>query len=168
LAGTTGSYSSDGNYDFWLVKTQDATSPCTVADLAVSSPKSDSLTLTWTAPGDDWNKSTAKGYIVKYSTVSQISEANWDSAATLPQSWKPKANGTTETYVISGLSVNTKYWFAIKAYDEASNYGGVSNSPSGTTTTATAAGLSTELLIALALVFVAVVAVLALVLKRKK
>jgi chitodextrinase len=150
------------------VKTADATPPSTIADLAVSNPTSDSLTLTWTAPGDEWNKSTAKGYMVKYSTVGQINEANWGSTTTLPQSWRPKANGTTETLVLSGLSSNTKYWFAIRAYDEASNYGGVSNSPSGTTLAAQAAGLSTELLTVAALATVAVVAVLALVLKKKK
>jgi hypothetical protein len=32
------------------------------------------------------------------------------------------------------LSPATSYWFAIKAYDGAPNYGGVSNSPTGTTT----------------------------------
>nr|MDO8100064.1 hypothetical protein [Candidatus Njordarchaeota archaeon] len=45
----------------------------------------------------------------------------------------PAENGTTETHAVSGLSPNVCYWFAIKAYDGVPNYGGVSNSPSGTT-----------------------------------
>jgi hypothetical protein len=32
-----------------------------------------------------------------------------------------------------GLSPGTKYWFAVKAYNAASGYGAVSNSPNATT-----------------------------------
>jgi hypothetical protein len=40
-----------------------------------------------------------------------------------------------ETHAVTGLSPQTQYWFAVKAYDEAHNYGSVSNSPRLTTLT---------------------------------
>jgi hypothetical protein len=58
-----------------------------------------------------------------------ITESNWASAITYSQSWIPLSGGYTETYIVTGLSPDTTYWFVIKAYDEVSNYAGVSNSP---------------------------------------
>ena len=113
----------------------DTTPPDAITDLAASSPTTDSITLTWTAPGDDGNIGTAAGYVVKYSTSGPITDANWDSATTYSQSWTPLSAGSTETHTTSGLSSNTTYWFAVKAYDEVPNYSGISNTPSETTTT---------------------------------
>jgi hypothetical protein len=70
---------------------------------------------------------------LKYSTSGAITDANWSSATTYTQTWTPAKNGTTETHIITGLTSGTKYWFAVNAYDEVPNYGGVSNSASGTT-----------------------------------
>jgi hypothetical protein len=44
------------------------------------------------------------------------------------------SEGNIETHVVSGLNPGTRYWFAIKTYDEVLNYGDISNSPSGNTT----------------------------------
>jgi hypothetical protein len=89
--------------------------------------------LTWTAPGDDGYLGSATGYVLKYSTSGEITSDNWGLATTYLQSWTPTRNGTTEIHVVSGLSSSTRYWFAIKAYDEVPNYGDVSNSPSART-----------------------------------
>jgi parallel beta-helix repeat protein len=113
----------------------DVTPPDAITDLATSNPTLTSVTLSWTAPGDDGNVGTATGYVVKYSTSGVITDANWAAATTHTQSWTPQSAGTPETRVIPGLSSSTTYWFAIKAYDEAPNYGDISNSPSGTTST---------------------------------
>jgi hypothetical protein len=115
--------------------TNDTTPPATITDLAAGSPTDTSITLTWTAPGDNSMFGNATGYVVKYSTLGHITAANWTSATTCSQSWTPAKNGTLETHTVSGLSPATKYWFAVEAYDTTLNYGGVSNSPSGTTTT---------------------------------
>jgi len=114
----------------------DITAPSSIIDLATSKPTQDSITLTWTAPGDDGNTGTAAGYIVKYSTTGPIAAENWDSATTYSQSWTPLPAGSTETHVVSDLKNDTRYWFAVEAYDEVSNYGDISNSPSGITTDA--------------------------------
>ena len=93
----------------------------------------DSIILSWTAPGDDENNGTASGYIVKYSSVGPITDSNWNSATLFTQSWKPLEAGKTEVQVVSNLNPNTEYWFAIKTYDEALNLGEISNSLSGKT-----------------------------------
>jgi hypothetical protein len=119
-----------------VVKTQaspDTTPPVTITNLAASSPTTASLLLTWTAPGDNGMSGTATGYVVKYSTTGSITPSNWASATIYPQSWTPLVAGNSESHVVSGLSVATKYWFAVEAYDEVPNYGGLSNSPSAST-----------------------------------
>jgi len=121
--------------DFTTGTTTDSISPSAINDLTTSNPTTNSITLSWIAPGDDGASGTATGYIVKYSSSGQITEGNWASATTYSQSWTPLSGGSTESHVVSGLNSGTTYWFAIKAYDEVPNYGGISNSPSGTTTT---------------------------------
>lgn len=111
----------------------DTTSPATITDLTAINPTSNSISLTWTAPGDDGNTGYALGYIVKYSTSGPISSSNWETSNTYPQSWVPLEVGEIETHIISGLDQGTQYWFAVMAYDEVYNYADVSNSASGTT-----------------------------------
>jgi outer membrane protein assembly factor BamB len=111
-------------------KISDLVPPAAMTDLAVTTVTNVSLTLTWTAPGDNGNNGNAAGYTVKYSTTGLITDANWESATTYTQSWIPVKNGTTETHVVTGLMPHTQYWFAIKAFDETPNFGDVSNSPS--------------------------------------
>lgn len=115
--------------------TTDITPPAPITDLAAINPTANSIILSWTAPGDDANNGTVSGYIVKYSTTGSITDQNWDSATTYPQSWTPLQAGGNETQTIYGLTPNTQYWFAVRAFDETPNYGATSNSPTGTTAT---------------------------------
>jgi hypothetical protein len=110
--------------------TSDAYPPAAITDLATSNPTTSSITLTWTAVGDNGTIGTATGYWVKYSTLGPITALNWASATNFTQSWIPLSAGSAESHIVTGLYSNTTYWFAIKAYDAAHNYGGVSNSPS--------------------------------------
>jgi hypothetical protein len=150
--------------------TADAFPPATITSLATSNPTDTSITLTWIAPGDNGTLGTTTGYIVKYSTSGPIDASNWNSATTYTQSWTPLPAGNTETKMVSGLNSSTQYWFAIKAYDKIPNYGGTSNSPSGTTIgTSTFAGSNAGTLLMIGGGAAAVVVVLvALVLFKKK
>ena len=58
----------------------DGTPPSTVTDLTVSSKTAKSVTLTWTAPGDDGVTGKARQFDIRYS-IRPINLSNWDSAA---------------------------------------------------------------------------------------
>ncbi|NIS17587.1 MAG: hypothetical protein GWN00_33520 [Aliifodinibius sp.] len=85
-----------------------------------------SVTLNWTAPGDDGNVGQAAQYDVRYST-GPITNQNWNSAIQADGEPAPAPAGDPETFTISGLESNTTYYFAIKTADEAGNWSGLSN-----------------------------------------
>ncbi len=114
----------------YIIAAEDTIAPAFINDLSIINSAIESITLTWTALGDDENIGIAAGYVVKYSTSGPITDSNWDSTSTYTQAWIPLTAGSTETHVLSGLNSDTQYWFAIKAYDEIPNYGNISNSPS--------------------------------------
>ena len=103
-----------------------------MSDLATGTPTPSSITLTWTAPGNDGSTGIATCYDIRYST-SAINEGNWASATQVTGEPTPRPAGTSQSMVVSGLSPSTTYYFAIKTSDEASNTSAISNSPSGQT-----------------------------------
>ncbi len=113
----------------------DTTPPAAVTNLATSSPTSNSITLTWTAPGDDGSTGTATSYDIRYSTAT-ITDTNWASATQVSGEPTPLVAGTNQSMVVSGLSAATTYYFALKTSDEVPNVSALSNVPSGTTTAA--------------------------------
>jgi hypothetical protein len=110
----------------------DTTPPAAVTNLATSNPTLDSITLNWTAPGDDGDTGTASKYDIRYST-SPITDANWNVAAQCAGEPAPKPAGSSETFTINGLNPNTTHYFALKTADEVPNWSGLSNVASGTT-----------------------------------
>jgi len=126
--------------------TSDSSAPSSVTDLATNNPTSSSVTLTWTAPGDDGASGTATSYDVRYST-STITEGNWASATQATGEPAPSVAGSSESFTVNGLSASTAYYFAIKAIDDVGNNGALSNVPSATTqaTDSTAPATITDL-----------------------
>ena len=96
-----------------------------------------SVTLRWTAPGDDGSVGTAAQYDVRYST-SAITANNWNSATQVTGEPAPKVAGSAESFTINSLTANTTYYFAVKTADEATNWSGLSNVVSVTTADETA------------------------------
>ena len=94
-----------------------------------------SLSLTWTAPGDDSLTGTATQYDLRYSTAT-ITAANFASATRVTGMAAPGASGATETVTVTGLSPATTYYFAIKTADDAGNWSLISNVPSKATSAA--------------------------------
>ena len=92
-----------------------------------------SVTLTWTTPGDDSLSGTASQFDIRYST-SAITAANFASATRWTTGVPvPVAPGTSQSVVVTGLTPSTPYWFAIKTADEVPNWAGMSNVVSKTT-----------------------------------
>jgi hypothetical protein len=111
----------------------DTTPPSAVSDLAAINPATNSIDLTWTAPGDDGSTGTATFYDIRYST-SLISDANWASATQVASEPTPSVAGSSESMTVSGLSSGTTYYFAIKTSDEVPNESLISNVVNNTTT----------------------------------
>ena len=69
------------------------TAPAAVTNLATSGPTGSTVTLTWTAPGDDNNTGTATTYDIRYG-ASAINSGNWASATQVTGEPTPTAAGT--------------------------------------------------------------------------
>jgi hypothetical protein len=91
-----------------------------------------SVTLTWTTPGDDSLTGTAAQFDIRYSTAA-ITAANWASASQVTGEPAPAASGTRQSFTVTGLAPATTYYFAIKTADEVPNWSILSNVLSRTT-----------------------------------
>src|SRR5580765_2737695 len=102
------------------------TAPLATPPPARAQAGADSVTITWTAPGDDGNVGTAQSYEVRVSQAS-ITASNWSSAFVVPGAPDPLPAGTHQSMVVHGLTNGVTYYFAIKAKDEAGNLAPISN-----------------------------------------
>lgn len=125
-------------YEFEVYKfnygPEDNVAPSKISSLTYNYRTGTTTKLTWSAPGDDNGVGTASAYDIRYST-SSITDANWASATQATGEPAPLAAGTKQSYVVTGLSPNTTYYFAIKTLDEAGNISKLSSvsNPSITT-----------------------------------
>lgn len=101
-----------------------------IALLILASPSlgSDTVNVSWTAPGDDGNTGTATSYVLRFSTV-EITAFNFDDTlihqtAVTPI---PQVAGTIQSVNIINLLDSTRYWFAIKTIDDAGLISLISN-----------------------------------------
>lgn len=106
------------------------------------------VTLAWSATGDDSLTGTATSYDVRYST-SPITEANWAAATTVTGEPTPGVAGTAQTYVVRSLSRQVTYYFAAKVSDEAANTSALSNVLTVTTPDTMAPAAITDLVLGL-------------------
>jgi hypothetical protein len=122
----------------------DPTAPAAVSDLAAvsGSTTATAIGISWTAPGDDGSTGTATSYDLRYST-SNISEANWSAATQATGEPTPLVAGTSQTMLMTGLTADTTYYFAIKTSDELPNTSDISNIISTTTLDSIAPASST-------------------------
>ena len=95
------------------------------AELVCSASSASTVTLNWTAPGDN-NGGTVAQYDVRYASV-PITEENWYSAALADSIPSPKEPGSPESLIVAGLTPSTEYYFAIKTADDTYNWSPVSS-----------------------------------------
>jgi lysophospholipase L1-like esterase len=103
--------------------------PAAITDLMVDTVSSRTALLRWTATGDNGITGTADWYDVRYLKDQMITESNFDSAHMAVGEPTPLPSGNAETFTVGGLEPNARYYFAVKAMDEADNPSPVSNSP---------------------------------------
>lgn len=115
-----------------IVVTPDSTPPGDVTDLEATAVDTASVSLEWTASGDDGAEGTADGYVVRWSLAS-ISESNWNQAQILGSAPAPGPPGASESMLVGDLDPDTEYFFALKVTDEAGNLSGLSNGVSART-----------------------------------
>jgi 3D (Asp-Asp-Asp) domain-containing protein len=131
VAGSITSTETQG-YEVSYSSTLDIIPPASVGDFAVTNLASDSITLTWTAPGDDGNVGTASGYDIRYSSE-PITLENWDALTECEGEPTPQPAGNSESYTVTGLDPGSTYYFALKTADEVLGWSELSNVPIGTT-----------------------------------
>ena len=96
-----------------------------------------SMTLAWTAPGDDSLTGTAARYDLRRSLTPIVTLADFALATPLGGLASPQLAGSAETFTVTGLTPATTYWFALRTQDEAGNLSGLSNIVSGATLVST-------------------------------
>ncbi|MBI4359521.1 MAG: hypothetical protein HY564_00305 [Candidatus Jacksonbacteria bacterium] len=109
--------------------TQDTVPPGQVTDLTALQNNPDSakqVELVWTAPGDDGFIGKADRYDIRFSWE-PITDQNWQQQQQIKGVPKPKGAGSIEQVVVSNLTANTTYYFALKTYDESNNESLLSN-----------------------------------------
>jgi hypothetical protein len=117
---------SNAYFTLTLASAADTTLPSQITNLSTSNLTQNTVTLNWTAPGDDGSTGTATSYDIRYSTAT-ITSSNWASATQVTGEPTPLASGTSQTFNVPGLTANTTYYFAIRATDDAGNIGALSN-----------------------------------------
>jgi hypothetical protein len=85
-----------------------------------------SVTLHWTAPGDDGMVGRATAYALRYSTA-PITPANFASAKKIYGLPAPLPAGSLESFTITGLAAGTNFYFAIETCDDAGQWSQLSN-----------------------------------------
>lgn len=144
-----GNRSRSSNYYFTTASSSilDITPPSRISNLAFGNVTSNSVDLSWSAPGDDGMLGLAFSYDVRYakwipnSSSTPLEIANWwNNAFQLPGEPSPHAPLTVEHMTVSGLLASTTYYFAFKTVDEVGNISPTSNVVTVITTSTSSGG----------------------------
>jgi len=105
----------------------DGFTPGAVADLSVTKITATSVTLEWTAPGDNGFEGQAKSYDIRYSTQRILTDGDFDAATPVPEPIFPNIGGEPDRLVLGAPEGGKTYYFAMKTSDEAGNVSDLSN-----------------------------------------
>lgn len=107
----------------------DTIAPAPIVDLSGGPGEIDgSISLVWTAPGDDDNTGKAASYVVKTSTYPILTEADWSSAEGKPGEPVPSEAGTVERMTIRNLISASNVYVGMRAVDDFFNMSPIGNS----------------------------------------
>jgi hypothetical protein len=105
---------------------EDHISPAPVNDLAAAANTTNSITLQWTATGDDGTSGKAFLYDIRMSP-DPITADNFDTAIPVNNDISPADPGNPESFTVKDLDFSTKYYFGLKVRDRQFNFSGLSN-----------------------------------------
>ncbi|XP_071485116.1 calcium-activated chloride channel regulator 1-like [Diadema antillarum] len=117
---------------------RDSIAPSRIHDLAYTSFSyaNSTISLTWTAVGDDLDQGTASRYELRYTTTFSVIQNNFTMAQIVSENQTIIGNlssiapaGSTESITIElpARGMDIVFYFAIRAWDEADNVGDKSN-----------------------------------------
>lgn len=124
---SAGNKTTSSDFSFTTTGSSDSTKPGIIDTLTIKSVSGNSVTLEWVATGDDGSSGTASSYDIRYSTTA-ITASNWSSRTQATGEPSPASPGTTQSFTVTGLTAETRYYFAIRALDEADNISDLSTS----------------------------------------
>jgi hypothetical protein len=105
--------------------TVDVTPPAAVTNLSASMDVCGTISVRWTAPGDDGSVGTAAAYDLRWYNH-PITAQNFSSAWPLYQP-APLSSGSPEQHDESEVPACTHFYFALKTRDESNNWSALSN-----------------------------------------
>ncbi|XP_077986346.1 calcium-activated chloride channel regulator 1-like, partial [Glandiceps talaboti] len=143
------------DYVDWSDPNDDPFPPARITDLRVIDTSYDNATVTlqWTATGDDMDKGTATLYDLRYATDFEKIVSDFDGCDQLTNAnltngtlTDPKENGQTETVTanLPSSGPGFTYYFSIRAIDDVDNIGESSNI-AHTTIVAAVPGITTNI-----------------------
>lgn len=104
----------------------DSIAPSAISDLTVDSTSSFTITLSWTASGDDGMTGRASFYDARFSILPIATETDWGFSARLVGEPQPAPPGDHQSMTITGLVPNREFFFAVRAGDEITNWSPIS------------------------------------------
>ncbi len=104
----------------------DSTPPSQVTDLSVIAAGDNTITIAWTAPGDDGHTGRAESYDIRWSHAVIMSN-NFSLANTVADPPVPDAAGSAEQFTVSGIDTTLVTYIAMVARDKAANTSSLSN-----------------------------------------
>lgn len=125
-----GSLENDIYFLSFLVEAcYDQINPSKIFDLSIAVIDSHSIILNWTATGDDSISGIASEYDIRYQTKVPSPDTIlwWQTAKRIHHSVTPSATGKKDSVIVSDLSSDSTYYFAMKVGDDAGNWSDISN-----------------------------------------
>ncbi len=105
----------------------DATAPEQLSELRIDGATASSVTLGWTAPGDDGSIGRASSYEVRRNSA-PLSSQNWNASTAYGSAVVPSAAGTDEALTWGSLPSGVWMYFGLRAIDESGNAGAIRSS----------------------------------------
>lgn len=123
-----GAYGDTTSWAVTVVGDPDTIPPSPIADLAGwTGDEPGTVSLQWTAPGDDGDQGTARYYLIRTKTIQILTESDWLHASPKTGAPAPAPAGSVETAVVNNLNPGTWLYVAVRAVDDFGNISPLGN-----------------------------------------